>query len=195
MEIMNGFFLDEKPCEEGVMDSQVREIIRTLYEKYATMMYYISLRIVKDAYLAEDVVQSTFLELCKKGTDLHILKNENENEIKNYLARSAINRSLNVCRQQKNEYRYLEYDSNVVSDISGEYTVEMSVENAINCKKIVDTIEDLPNIYHDVLIEHTILGKTCSVIASTRGLNTETVRKRIYRARNLLREKLAREES
>lgn len=168
-------------CEE--------ERFKETYGKYSKMLYYIALRILDDTYMAEDVVQDTFLKVYDRGT-IHKFDGCEPEELKKYLAKMVINKSLKVVNERKAESDYFKKRMEMVCEEKPQYTVEMSVEEAIGCRKLMKTIRELPEIYSHALVEHTIHGKSCKDIAMENGIHIETVKKRVYRARSLLKRRL-----
>lgn len=181
---MEGFFSLQEDIEQSKMNN-----IQYIYKRYYKMLYYIALRIIKDEYLAEDVLHNVFIELLKNDY-LDKVGDIDSDEVKKYLAKSITNQSIDMKRKQIRNNELIKDNTNRVEENIAKYSVEMTVEEAINCRKLMDAINDLPKIYYDVLVEHSIKGKAYHVIARQTGVGIETIRKRIYRARKILKRKL-----
>ena len=166
-----------------------QELILELYKKYGRMFYYISLKILQDEFLAEDAVQNSFLCMIRAHIIEH-LKDIDSDNVKSYLSKIIVNESLKLRNKRKKEYTYETSETGMVHEEPAKYTVEMSVEDAINCREIMKKIEELPVIYSDILIEHGIRGRSYEEISYQTGIPLNTLKKRLWRARKLLRHNL-----
>ena len=69
-----------------------------LFDNYYNSLCNHALRLVKDASVAEDVVQEVMMNIWKKRAQIKI-----ESSLKAYLYRSVTNRSLNHLRDKRNQ--------------------------------------------------------------------------------------------
>ena len=79
--------------------------LRQIYEKYARFMYYVSLKYLDDAHLAQDCTHESLIRLIKY---LNRLENMNFRQTKSYIYQVVASTALNM---KKVEQRYIpEYD-------------------------------------------------------------------------------------
>lgn len=166
-----------------------QELILELYNTYGRMFYYISLKILQDEYLAEDAVQNSFLCMIRAHVVEH-LRDIKSDKVKSYLSKIIVNESLKLKNKRKREYTYETSKEEIIHEEPAKYTVEMSVEDAINCREIIKKIEELPVIYSDIIIEHGIRGRSYEEISCQTGIPMDTLKKRLWRAKKMLRQKL-----
>lgn len=81
-----------KSPSHSVMESAFNAI----YKEYSYLVYYVSLKIVKDKEIARDVTNETFLKFFDKKNYL-----KNVNSVKSYLATTSKNLSLNYLVSQE----------------------------------------------------------------------------------------------
>lgn len=165
------------------------ELISELYNAYGKMFYYISLKILQDEYLAEDAVQNSFLCMIRAHI-IEQLKDIRTDKVKSYLSKIIVNESLKLKNKRKREYVYETSKDELLHEEPAKYTVEMSVEDAISCREIMEKIEELPIIYSNIIIEHGIRGRSYEDISFQTGIPMETLKKRLWRAKKMLRQKL-----
>lgn len=167
----------------------IDEEFNIIYKKYSRMIFYIALKILKDEFLAEDAMQNTFMNIYNGAGKIDFFE-MNMEERRKYLARCVVNNAKNIKRNIYTEQKYIEKAVAIIDERNIECSVEMTIEDEINYKTVIDAIEKLPQIYYDVIVEHSLKGKACHVIARQTGIQTETIRKRLYRAKKLLKKRL-----
>ena len=87
-----------KPDEnlfERVLKNRDEMAYRTLYERHWSSLRDCAMRVIKDHSRAEDVAQEVFLILWKEPEKLVEIRN-----LKSYLCRMAINRSIDLLRRE-----------------------------------------------------------------------------------------------
>ena len=72
-----------------------KEDFRKIYLKYYKLVHYVSLLIVKDEQIAEDIMQDTFVSFMN-----HIEEYEDEGKVKQYLTTISRNLSLNYLKKK-----------------------------------------------------------------------------------------------
>jgi RNA polymerase sigma-70 factor (ECF subfamily) len=148
-----------------------------LVEQQSRFVFRVAYAILRNAHDAEDVVQDTFLRLYKAGGWDRI---EDERA---YLARSAWR--LAVERRGKRRVEPLDVD--VPSDaVNAEQTMVTNAMEAI-VHRLVDA---LPEELRQPLALSTVDGMSSKKIAEVMGIAEGTVRTRIMRARQILKDKL-----
>ncbi len=145
--------------------------MRNYYFKYKSDVFRFALSIVKDPYLAEDILQETFLKLCENYDNIR-----DRSKIKYWLFTTARNQAIT----------YLNKDNNltVIDDISFK---KQSSEEEVG---FLELISFLP-IEEQQLVSLRIIGKfKWKEIAKILNLSEESARKRYQRILNKIKNQL-----
>jgi len=163
-------------CKKGDNSAQMQ-----IYKDYYRAMYNTSLRILKDEFEAEDIMQEAFLTAFTK-LDTFI----GEVTFGAWLKRIVINKSLTQLKKN-NKYQ------DVKMEVLSETTVE--TEEAINYSdlqtdKVLERLNSLKDNYRIVLSLHLIEGYDYEEITEILGYTNENVRATISRAKKKLKQLL-----
>ena len=79
-----------------------------IYKEYSYLVYYISLKIVKDKEMAKDITNETFLKFFDKKNYLKSIKS-----VKSYLTTTSKNLSLNYLKSQE---RIVAFDGDIAEE-------------------------------------------------------------------------------
>lgn len=152
-----------------------------IYKDYYKAMYNASLRILKDEFEAEDIMQEAFLTAFTK---LDTFKGEVA--FGAWLKRIVINKSLT---QLKKNNKYQDVKMEVIKDTSIE--AEDAVDyTSLHASKVLATLNSLKDNYRIVLNLHLIEGYDYEEIAQILGYTNENVRTTISRAKKKLKQQL-----
>lgn len=144
-------------------------------------MYNASLRILKDEFEAEDIMQEAFLTAFTK---LDTFKGEVT--FGAWLKRIVINKSLT---QLKKNNKYQDVKMEVIAEESNE--IEEAVDySALQANKVLDVLNSLKDNYRIVLNLNLIEGYDYEEIAQILGYTNENVRTTISRAKKKLKQQL-----
>lgn len=147
------------------------EEFTSLYQEYYAGLFRFAFSYLHNQGEAEDVVQDVFLDLY-----LHPLK-EKKN-LKSWLFTCAANKAKNELRRKKREETAMkEYALLADSTSYGE-----------GCSPIMEKIEGLPEKYREIILLHYIGGLDIDDLAKTLQISRKGVKKRIERARAMLKE-------
>ena len=173
-------------CKNGEPSAQFE-----IYKCYYKAMYNTALRILKDRFEAEDIMQESFLTaFTKLGTFKSESKYENNKvPFGSWLKRIVINKSLN---QLKKSNRFEQWDDNLMIN---SLTDDENNDNYTNVKaaQIVPAIKTLKNNYSVVLSLSLIEGFDNEEIADILNISNQLVRTTISRAKTKLRKILTNE--
>ena len=163
-------------CKNGKQSAQFE-----IYKLYYRAMYNTSLRILKDSFEAEDVMQESFLvAFTKLGTF------KGEVTFGSWLKRIVINKSITQLRKNN---RYEEVSLEVVAEQSE--SVDDSVEyTMLKAKDISEAINRLKDNYRLALSLNLIEGYDYEEIAEIMKISYQNSRTIISRAKNKLRQLL-----
>jgi RNA polymerase sigma-70 factor, ECF subfamily len=151
-----------------------------LYREHAGKVYGLCLRMTRDAQLAEDCTQDTFINAWRALAGF-----ETRSSLSTWLHRIAVNVSL--ARRRKSSP--VEPVPEEGEDVSGEWTLETPVE----VREIETAIGELPEGARDALVLHALYGYSHGEAAQMLGIAEGTCKAQLHRARKLLRERLGTE--
>jgi RNA polymerase sigma-70 factor (ECF subfamily) len=149
----------------------VEEYNRTV-EAYADNLYRFVLKNLKDAVMAEDIIQDTFEKLWIKLEEVNALK------AKSYLFTSAYHTMIDYIRKEKRHLR-MESSSDVVESREEQYSDLGEV--------LEKAVQNLPPDQKAVVMLRDYEGYAYKEIAEITGLTEAQVKVYIYRARVYLK--------
>lgn len=165
-------------CQSGNPKAQLE-----VYNRYSKAMYNTALRIVKDTYIAEDIMQESFLTAFTKLNTLEDLKLFGA-----WLKRIVINNSIGQYNKtvKQNEVP-LERVMYKVEDDTG---IDESSQANDKVKHILNVIKTLKPNYNLGLTLHFIEGYDYDEICEIMDISYGNCRTMISRAKESLRKKL-----
>ncbi|MGI1691506.1 RNA polymerase sigma factor [Thermoanaerobacter uzonensis] len=163
-------------------EAEAFEILTSEHQKY---IYNVILKIVFDKEEALDLTQETLLKAY-----LNIKKFKGNSSFRTWLYRIAINCAIDYLRKrdvERSNFRKIEEFENEVKDFE---TPEEVVDKKLTAEIVMKEINKLPLDYKVVLILRDIEGLNYEEISKIMNLNLGTVKSRLWRARNLLKERI-----
>ncbi len=148
-----------------------------LYREHAGRVYGLCLRITRDAQLAEDCTQETFINAWRA-----LSRFETRSSLSTWLHRIAVNVSLG----RRRKVTPVEEPAEDEEDLAGGWTLETPVE----VEELEAAIDALPDGARDALVLHALYGYSHGEAAQMLGIAEGTCKAQLHRARKLLREKL-----
>jgi RNA polymerase sigma-70 factor, ECF subfamily len=149
-----------------------------LYREHSGRVYGLCLRMTRDAQLAEDCTQDTFINAWRA-----LAKFETRSSLSTWLHRIAVNVSLAKRRNSSPVETMPEEEQGM----EREWTLETPVE----VHEIESAIGALPDGARDALVLHALYGYSHGEAARMLGIAEGTCKAQLHRARKLLRERLA----
>ncbi len=176
-------YLDKVLIEETLSGNE--EAFAKIVDKYKGYIFAIILNFIKDYNEAENIAQEVFLQIYIS------LPNYKYDNFKGWIGRIATNKSIDWVRK-KNRFR--EETIKEAETMEGEYIRDfVSPEDILiekeNKEKIYKVCKSIPPIYENVIVKFYFEGKSYEEIAKEEGTTTKTIASRLYRGRNMLREK------
>ena len=165
----NMFSKTEKERRERVED-----YLRRSMERYGESVYRLALCRLRSVPDAEDVCQDVFLRLLRKGDPAW-----DEERTKAFLLRCAVNRCADLGRQRKRR-----------RESSWEELPDRPAEERDEARALWEAVGQLPPPQRTVIHLHYGEGYATSEIAAILRVPAATVRTRLYRGREKLRELL-----
>lgn len=164
-------------CKKGDTNAQFE-----VYKQYYKAMYNTAIRIVNDSFEAEDIMQESFLSAFTK-LDSFI----GNVTFGAWLKKIVINKSITALKKNKRiETKPLEY-----AVLSEEENEENEDYSGIQCKDILEKINELKTNYKVALTLHFMEGYDYEEIAQIMDITYENSRTTISRAKTKLKQLLA----
>jgi RNA polymerase sigma-70 factor (ECF subfamily) len=168
------------PFASAVAADAVEQLVRA----HARFVFQVAYSVLRHAHDAEDVVQETFLRVMKHQAELPAVRDE-----KAWLARIAWRLAVDRRRGQP------EMASDPDAVLGQMQARGMNGEQALACGETKALLESLiaalPVELREPLQLSTVHEMTSSEVAAVLGIPEATVRTRVFRARQMLKEKLA----
>ena len=170
----------------GKIDS--REKLIQLMDQYKNLVFSVCLKLTGDHFTAEDITQETFIAVYR-----HLEDFDGRDE-KAWICRIASNKCIDYLRSSKmretpSTDEELETSMNAGKDGLLETYIARDVE-----KRFADCCNELDEPYRSAAVGHFIRGKTAKELSLERGIPLKTVQSHIYRAREMLKKKIRKEE-
>ncbi len=153
---------------------------RQLYEMFAPLMFTVCRRYIGDFDTAQDVMVRGFMTVFDK-----LDRFRHEGSFEGWVRRIMVNESLTWLR--KNKSIYLEVD---IESADQEVDFE-AVSGQLHAEELLALVQELPEGYRTVFNLYAIEGYTHAEIAKQLGVNVNTSKSQLSRARVLLQRKLA----
>lgn len=163
------------------------EVIEGLVKEHARLAYRIAYAVLRSHQDSEDAVQETFVRVLRYGGRLASVENP-----KTWLARIAWRVAIDKRKRQRrrNEITIERDDMRMPEIASEEISADRAMESAGVSAMLEGLIAGLPAKLREPLILSTIEEMTAREVAAVLGINDAAVRSRVFRARQILREKL-----
>lgn len=168
-------------------------LVEHLYNEYKNLMFLQAHKILNNNFYAEDAVHQAFVRVID---NLHKIDRDNRPRTRNFLVIICENIAKNTLKNlaQLNRHEGFIYDIDSQPDDEFSNPIEFTVNND-TVEKIKNIIvNDLNPIYRDVILLKAYHNLNNKEIATLLEVSEETVKKRLYRGRKTLSEKLKREE-
>jgi RNA polymerase sigma-70 factor (ECF subfamily) len=168
-----------------------KEAFRAIMARYNQRLYRLARSIVRSESEAEDVVQEAYLRAFAKLATFR-----GESALSTWLSRIVINEALGSLRKKRRR------DSPSIDDEAHKAkiirfpgnTAREDPEREMAQRQILKLVEEttdlLPEEFRLVLVARAIEGLSIEETAELLGIKPETVKTRLYRARQLLRARL-----
>ncbi|WP_143307650.1 RNA polymerase sigma-70 factor [Chitinophaga vietnamensis] len=158
-----------------------RQIFTYVYERHFRELAITAWRYVKDAGIAQELVQEVFIRIWEQPS----LLNEN-GALRAYLYRAVINHCLNYLKKEKN---IAKHHSAIAETLSDSYLHHLQEEQELKVM-IYQEIEKLPPQCRKVFKMSRFDGLRYREIAEQLGISEKTVENHIINALKILREQL-----
>jgi RNA polymerase sigma-70 factor (ECF subfamily) len=162
--------------------------LENLVREHSRLVYRIAYAVLRSHHDAEDATQETFMRVLRYSSKLAAV-----DEPKTWLARIAWRVAVDRSKQRgrTKEIPFDDPDKPVVEVISADTPADETVQGTQVSAALEKMIAALPEKLRQPLILSTIEEMSPREVAATLGINEAGVRSRVFRARQILKEKLA----
>lgn len=169
-----------KLCREGKNSAQLE-----VYNRYYNAMFNTAVRIVKDAAVAEDLMQESFLSAFTKLDSFR-----GDVTFGAWLKRIVINRSIGHYKKQQKVQLVSLDDEGQLAERTNEFSLEDWNYTKIKAQNIMDSIKSLKDTYRVSLTLHLVEGYDYQEVSEIMNMSYANCRTTISRAKASLRKKL-----
>lgn len=156
-----------------------RNAQRELYEVYAPRMLSVCRQYIRDSHFAEDVMISGFVKAFK---NLHTFRNEGSFE--GWLRRIMVREAITHLRKNQ----FVVFDNDQLDGVAQGVVYQ---ESRLSEEEVQELIDSLPQGYKMVFVLYAVEGYKHSEIASLLKISENTSRSQLYKARQLLQERIS----
>jgi RNA polymerase sigma-70 factor (ECF subfamily) len=157
----------------------------TLVQQHASFVYNLALRTLNDAHEAEDIAQETFVRAWQALPQFQARA-----QFRTWLYRIVTNLCYNRLPHLKTELAALDPAEEVVLS-DGRQAVERELLTAELRQQIFTAIDNLPQSYRLLVTLRHLQGLSYQEIAEVTEMPLGTVKTGIFRARQMLQERLS----
>jgi RNA polymerase sigma-70 factor (ECF subfamily) len=173
-----------KPTPKG--DISTPQTAEQIYHDYASRVYHMARRMVRNEMDAEDVTQDVLLQVVRKLPTFR-----GDAAFPTWLHRVTVNTALSHRRKQAVRREY-GLDAPLDDQPQGGANAPDGPLMDDETRRLIEqAIADLPEQYHDVFVFADLQNLPNATIGAMLGLSVAAVKSRLHRARQLLRAALA----
>ena len=160
-------------------DAEERDLVEEIYLQYRGLIKYVALAKLNDVPLAEDAVHEVMLVVI---ANVKRLQGRSREEIKSFLYLVTRNVAVDLLRKEKRR----------AAENIEELTVAggLDPQQQVGERAVLECINAMPPIYRDVLELTLCFGYTAKEAARLLRISPAAARKRLERARALVRSAL-----
>ena len=183
--------LDNSALSEVIRRAQLGDptAFEIIYQRHASRVYALCLRMVRDPVEAEDLTQDAFLQLFRK---LHTFRGESA--FSTWMHRLTVNLVLMHLRKKLPPTVSIEatadHNNEIDSSTIDVGAPDLQMEGSIDRLRLERCIEQLPAGYRAIFVLHDIQGYQHNEIAEMLGRSVGVSKSQLHKARMRLRELL-----
>lgn len=165
-----------------------KENLIRLVNQYKNLVFSICLKMTGDYFVAEDITQETFISAFKHDQEIK------EDTEKAWLARVATNKCIDWKREAAR--RSISFPEEEMPERADDDS-----NNPLNCylckdteEKLLEACESLKPPYNEIAKLYFSKGLTAKEISEKTGTGLKTVQTQIYRAKDMLKQRIRKED-
>ena len=167
------------------LDETDKQLLEDVYLHYRDTMYAVAYSVTHNSADAEDVIQQVFLRLAQKYMPT-VQRLSVENTLLYYLLTATRNTALNHY-EKANILHEVPFDTNLLDSTMLSDAVFNSQMNSVDVPSLSEKISILRPIYREILYQRFVLELSVKEIAEINHLPVSKIKKRLLRAKQLLR--------
>jgi len=173
---------------ERSQDESRNEMLETLVREHSRLVYRIAYAVLRGHHDAEDATQETFMRVLRYSSKLAAVEDP-----KTWLARIAWRVAVDRSRQRgrTREIALDDPEKPIPEAASSDAPADETLHGAELIAALERVIAAPPEKLREPLILSTIEEMSPREVAATLGINEAAVRSRVFRARQILKERLA----
>lgn len=164
-----------------------RAAFEKIVEAYKNYIFAIILNFTRDNNEVENIAQEVFLQIY-----LSLNKYESDN-FKGWISRLTSNKTIDYMRSKKRHFKeeVIDHSEEVIEKIriNEVETPEESLVKNEREEEIMKICRSLSPIYRETILKFYMEGKSYEEIAEEEGVTEKTIASRLYRGRNMMKEK------
>ncbi|MDD5542950.1 MAG: sigma-70 family RNA polymerase sigma factor [Acidobacteriia bacterium] len=180
MERVGQVLLSDVRVNSSVVSNEIEGLVR----EHARFVFRVAFSVLRNHHDAEDAAQETFVRVLRHQDDLKTVRDR-----KLWLARIVWRVAVDR-RRRKPDSSVEEYEENGGQLLSKRLTVEQELIRRQRLAFLGRAIQGLPRELRDVVTLSTLEELSGAEIAAVLNIPEVSVRTRMFRARQLLKEKL-----
>jgi RNA polymerase sigma-70 factor (ECF subfamily) len=161
-----------------------RAALQEFIKRHERLVSYMVARLVDDKSDREELCQDIFLKAYEKLSEFNF-----QSRLSTWIATIAYRHGVNHLRKRKVKWLELPEDADNWNFIEPENT-EQKIEDEDLERIILENVRELPPQYKIVLTLYHIENMNYTEIGETTGMPEGTVKNYLFRARNLLKERV-----
>ena len=169
------------------LDEADKQLLEDVYLHYRDTMYAVAYSVTHNSSDAEDVIQQVFLRLAQKYMTT-VQRLSAENTLLYYLLTATRNTALSHY-EKANVLHEVPFDTNLLDSALLTDSVFNIQVNSVDVPSLSEKINDLRPIYREILYQRFVLELSVREIAEIDHLPVSTIKKRLLRAKQLLRKR------
>jgi len=170
---------DPAPTERPPLPTDAE--LRSIVDRHAAAIYRVALSVVRDPALADDVVQETLVKAWRRGP-----VGEDGDIPTAWLIRVARNTAISLLRSRREELR----EPEAVPERPDQTEVPRAVEGRLQLELLWTAMSELDEDARALIVLREVDGLRYDEIAQSLDLPLPTVKTRLFRARNQLKDAL-----
>lgn len=160
-------------------------MVQQLVDVYGEYIFHLAYLYLKDSQIAEEITQDVFYTYYHKQEQFRA-----EASVKTYLTRIVINKSHDELRKMKRRQLL----QTILPFIQLEKSAEQYVLEKVRGESVKEAVFTLPIHYREVIILYYFEDFTVQEIVELLKTSENTIRTRLRRAKQLLKERISIEE-